>query len=69
MKFQNCILINFETDARTDARTLARTHGRTSQKQFSKVGDIKLTELIKQTFNRDGSLYLAYDDKNAFFYF
>ena len=29
----------------------------------------KLTELIEQTFNREGSLYLACDDKNAFFYF
>ena len=27
----------------------------------------KLTELIEQTFNREGSLYLACDDKNAFF--
>ena len=27
----------------------------------------KLTELIEQTFNRDGSLYLACNDKNAFF--
>ena len=27
----------------------------------------KLTELIKQTFNREGSLYLACYDKNAFF--
>ena len=27
----------------------------------------KLTELIEQTFNREGSLYLAYNDKNAFF--
>ena len=27
----------------------------------------KLTELIKQTFNREGSLYLACNDKNAFF--
>ena len=26
-----------------------------------------LTELIEQTFNREGSLYLAYNDKNAFF--
>ena len=26
----------------------------------------KLTELIEQTFNRDGSLYLACNDKNAF---
>ena len=29
----------------------------------------KLTELIQQTFNREGSLYLACNDKNAFFYF
>ena len=29
----------------------------------------KLTELIEQLFNRDGSLYLACNDKNAFFYF
>ena len=29
----------------------------------------KLTELIEQRFNREGSLYLAYNDKNAFFYF
>ena len=27
----------------------------------------KLTELIKQTFNREGSLYLACNEKNAFF--
>ena len=27
----------------------------------------KLTELIEQTFNRDGSLHLACNDKNAFF--
>ena len=27
----------------------------------------KLTELIEQTFNREGSLYLACNDKNAFF--
>ena len=27
----------------------------------------KLTELIEQTFNRKGSLYLACNDKNAFF--
>ena len=26
----------------------------------------KLTELIEQTFNREGSLYLACNDKNAF---
>ena len=26
----------------------------------------KLTELIEQTYNREGSLYLACDDKNAF---
>ena len=26
----------------------------------------KLTDLIEQTFNRDGSLYLACNDKNAF---
>ena len=29
----------------------------------------KLTELIEQPFNREGSLYLACNDKNAFFYF
>ena len=29
----------------------------------------KLTELIEQTFNREGSLYLACNDKNAYFYF
>ena len=29
----------------------------------------KLTEIIEQTFNREGSLYLACNDKNAFFYF
>ena len=29
----------------------------------------KLTELIEQTLNREGSLYLACNDKNAFFYF
>ena len=29
----------------------------------------KLTELTEQTFNREGSLYLACNDKNAFFYF
>ena len=29
----------------------------------------KLTELIEQTFNRDGSLYLACNDKNALFHF
>ena len=29
----------------------------------------KLTELIEQTFNREGSLYLACDDKMLFFYF
>ena len=28
----------------------------------------KLTELIKQTFYREGSLYLACNDKNAFFF-
>ena len=28
----------------------------------------KLTELIEQTFNREGSLYLACSDKNAFFF-
>ena len=27
----------------------------------------KLTELIEQTFNREGSLYLACNDKNASF--
>ena len=27
----------------------------------------KLTELIEQTLNREGSLYLACNDKNAFF--
>ena len=29
----------------------------------------KLTELIEQTFNREGSLYLACNDKYAFFTF
>ena len=29
----------------------------------------KLTELIEHTLNREGSLYLACNDKNAFFYF
>ena len=29
----------------------------------------KLTELIEQTFNREGSIYLACNDKNAFFTF
>ena len=29
----------------------------------------KPTELIEQTFNRDGSLYLACNDKNDFFFF
>ena len=28
---------------------------------------LKLTELIEQTFNREGSLYLACNDKNALF--
>ena len=28
---------------------------------------LKLTELIEQTFNREGSLYLACNDNNAFF--
>ena len=28
---------------------------------------MKLTELIEQLFNREGSLYLACNDKNAFF--
>ena len=27
----------------------------------------KLTELIQHTFNREGSLYFACNDKNAFF--
>ena len=27
----------------------------------------KLTELIEQTFNREGFIYLACNDKNAFF--
>ena len=27
----------------------------------------KLTELIEQTFNREGSLYLACNEKHAFF--
>ena len=45
MKFQNCILINFVTDAQTDARTEAE--GRTDKPKaicpfnFSKVGGIK----------------------------
>ena len=29
----------------------------------------KLTELIEQTFNREGSLYLACNDKKCLFYF
>ena len=29
----------------------------------------KLTELIEQTFNTEGSLYLACKDRNALFYF
>ena len=29
----------------------------------------KLTELIEHTVNREGSIYLACNDKNAFFYF
>ena len=29
----------------------------------------KLTELIEQLFNREGSLYWACNDKNAFFFF
>ena len=29
----------------------------------------KLTELIEQIFNREGSLYLACNDKMPFFYF
>ena len=29
----------------------------------------KLTELIEQTLNREGSLYLACNDKNAFFFY
>ena len=29
----------------------------------------KLTELIEQTFYREGSLYLACNDKMSFFYF
>ena len=29
----------------------------------------KLTDLIEQTLNREGSLYLAGNDKNTFFYF
>ena len=29
----------------------------------------KITELIEQTFNREGSLYVACNDKNACFYF
>ena len=29
----------------------------------------KLTELIEQTFNREGSLYLTCSDKNCLFYF
>ena len=30
---------------------------------------VKLTELYEQTFNREGSLYLAFNDKMPFFYF
>ena len=29
----------------------------------------KLTELIEQTFNREGSVYLACNDKKCLFYF
>ena len=29
----------------------------------------KLTDLIERTFQREGSPYLAYNDRNAFFYF
>ena len=36
MKFQNCILINFVTDARTDGRT----HARTSRNQYDPTGGI-----------------------------
>ena len=31
--------------------------------------EAKLTELIEQTFNREGSLYLACNDNNAFFFY
>ena len=43
-------------------------------KQSEEIGEkhlsvlIELTELIEQTFNREGSLYLACNDKNAFFF-
>ena len=42
-------------------------------KQSKEIGEkhlsvlIELTELIEQTFNREGSLYLSCNDKNAFF--
>ena len=29
----------------------------------------KLTELFEQSFNREGSLFLACKDKNAFFFY
>ena len=39
---------------------MGSTEGKLSNKE-------KLTELIEQTFNREGSLYLACNDKNDFF--
>ena len=43
MKFQNCILINFVTDARTDGRTHTRTNKAEAicPFNFSKVGGHK----------------------------
>ena len=35
--------------------------------QKIKAESIQRTELIEQSFNREGSLYLAYNDKNALF--
>ena len=63
------LYLNKFCNGRTHACTLARTHKPKAicPLNFSKVGDIKLKELIEQTFNRDGALYLAYNDKNAFF--
>ena len=34
---------------------------------YNLIKEKKLTELIEQTFNREGSLYLACDDKNIYF--
>ena len=38
------------------------------QQQQNQIKE-KLTELIEQTLNREGSLYLACNENNAFFYF